>query len=132
MADERSTTEELIEQSPRPVAGIQRRFVLRVFRRKCVERRRGRARVPCPDQELPECERLLRRGDEVRLLDDALIGVRIERPNRNDNVMNVCVPLSPHSESGSCSNFVHQTRESGGVSMSSPETQTLRGSACSR
>ena len=72
------------------------------------------------------------RGDEVRLLDDALIGVRIERPNRNDNVMDVCVPLSPHSESGSCSNFVHQTRESRGVSMSSLETQTLRGSACSR
>jgi hypothetical protein len=33
--------------------------------------------------------------------------------------MDVGVPLS--LESGSCSNFVHQTRESRGVSMSSPE-----------
>jgi len=38
---------------------------------------------------------LIQCGDEVRLLD---------------------APLSPHSESGSCSNFIHQTRESGGVS----------------
>ena len=35
--------------------------------------------------------------------------------------MDVRLALSPHSESGSCSNFVNHTRESRSRSMSSPE-----------